>query len=292
MMIRLSRLVLGGAALLGLAVMGVSAQAAGTGTLTKIRQTGSVKMGIANEIPFGYLDASGHLKGESPETAKQVFKLMGVKHFSGHVVDFGALIPALKAHRFDVVAAGMYIIPSRCQQVEFSIPNYSLGEGMLVLHGNPHNIHSFSDVAKHPDLKLAVVSGAIEDDYATKSGVKTDQIVYVPDRPTALQAVQTERVAAYAGTSLTIARLAKLAHGVEAAKPFHNPIIDGKPIRGYGGFAFRKGDTALVKRFNKYLKKVHHTAKWKKMMESIGFSAEDLAQAEKVTTVELCHASK
>lgn len=257
-------------------------------TLSQIRRTSSVQMGIANEIPFGYLDSSGHLRGESPDTAKRVFKLMGVKRFNGHVVKFGALIPALKAHRFDVVAAGMYITPARCQQVAFSIPNYSLGEGMLVLKGNPHHIHSFSDIAKHPNLKLAVVSGAIEASYATKSGVKSDQLVYVPDRPTALQAVKTERVAAYAGTSLTIARLARMAHGVQAAKPFHNPVINGKTIRGYGGFAFRKGDTKLVKEFDKYLKKVHQDPGWRKKMESIGFTAQDLAQAEQVTTQQLC----
>lgn len=275
-------------AALFLGLMSFSVYGQSGNTLEQIRRSGSVQMGIADEIPFGYLNSSGALRGESPDTAKRVFKLMGVKHFNGHVVKFGALIPALKAHRFDVVAAGMYITPARCQQVAFSIPNYSLGEGMLVLKGNPHHIHSFSDIGKHPNLKLAVVSGAVEADYATKSGVKSDQLVYVPDRPTALQAVKTERVAAYAGTSLTIARLARMASGVEAAKPFRNPVINGKTIRGYGGFAFRKGDTKLVKEFDKYLKQVHHEPSWRKKMESIGFSSQDLNQAEKVTTQQLC----
>lgn len=270
-------------------VFGSAATADESGsTLKQIHSSGTIRIGIANEVPFGYLGPNGELKGESAGTAKMVFKSMGIDNFDATITKFGGLIPGLKADRYDVVAAGMYVTPDRCKQVDFSIPNYSLGEGFLVKKGNPHNLHSFADIAKNPDLKITVVSGAIEDTYAQQAGIKQSQIRYVPDRPSAIADVLTGRSAAFAGTSLTVARLARLNPKAGVAKPFHNPTMSGHSTRGYGAFAFRKGDDALREEFNKHLKKVHQSKEWRDFMHSIGFSDEDLAAAQKVTVAQLC----
>ena len=103
-------------------------------------------MGIANEPPFGYLETDGTVAGEAPTVARAVFERLGVKGLEPVVVEFGSLIPGLKAGRFDVIAAGMYITPARCREVLFSDPSYKIAEAILVPEGNPLDLHSYRDI--------------------------------------------------------------------------------------------------------------------------------------------------
>ncbi len=45
--------------------------------LERLRAAGVVRLGIAGEIPFGYIDKDGELTGEAPELAKVIFKRLG-----------------------------------------------------------------------------------------------------------------------------------------------------------------------------------------------------------------------
>jgi polar amino acid transport system substrate-binding protein len=42
--------------------------------LDRLRAAGVVRLGIAGEIPFGYIDKDGRLTGEAPELAEVIFK--------------------------------------------------------------------------------------------------------------------------------------------------------------------------------------------------------------------------
>src|SRR5690606_6122996 len=103
--------------------------------------------------------------------------------------EFGSLIPGLQAGRFDMIAAGMYILPERCAQVSFSNPTYSVGEAFIVAKGNPLALHSYADVAKHPTATLGVVAGAVERAYARASEIPDDRVAVFPDAPSALDGV-------------------------------------------------------------------------------------------------------
>ena len=83
-------------------------------TLEKARQQGYIRVGFANEAPFGYATPDGKLTGEAPEVAKAVLTRMGIAEVDGVLTEFGSLIPGLKAGRFDIIAAGMFITPKRC----------------------------------------------------------------------------------------------------------------------------------------------------------------------------------
>src|SRR6187402_3436609 len=86
-------------------------------TLQRIQRTGEVRIGYANETPFAYTTSDGTVTGESPEIAKKVFAKLGVKKVDAVLTEWGSLIPGLRAGRFDVIAAGMYVTPERCKQV-------------------------------------------------------------------------------------------------------------------------------------------------------------------------------
>jgi polar amino acid transport system substrate-binding protein len=265
------------------------ADAAEAGTLEKARKSGRIRIGYANEAPFAYFDSgSNRLTGESPEIARVILGQLGVPEVEGVLTEFGALIPGLQAGRFDLIAAGMYILPKRCEQVIFSNPSYTIGQAFLVRVGNPKKLHAYADVAASSDATIGVVAGAVEREYARKSGIPDDRVVVFPNPPSALAGVESARVDAFAATSLTVQTLLSRSQDakVERATPFSDPVIDGKPIRGYGAFAFRKTDAQFAKRFNAELAKFIGTPEHFKVVGEFGFSQGELA-VEK-STDELC----
>ena len=175
------------AAILGIAAQGAAAEV----TLESIKAAGKISVGFANEAPYGHMTADGVLTGEAPEVARVVFSSLGEVELEAVLTEFGSLIPGLKAGRFDMISAGMYILPKRCKEIDFSNPTLGLGQGMVVAAGNPKGIHSFEDIANNPDATIVVVAGGVERDYARKTGIPDDQVLVVPDFPTATAAIQT-----------------------------------------------------------------------------------------------------
>jgi polar amino acid transport system substrate-binding protein len=243
-------------------------------TLEHAKAQGFIRVGFANEAPFGYATPDGKLTGEAPEVAKAVLAKIGIPQVDGVLTEFGSLIPGLKAVRFDIIAAGMFINPKRCAEIQFSDPSYGIGQAMLVKAGNPKSVKDYSTIAANPDLKLAVMAGAVEVGYAKDAGVPQDQLVILPDQSSLLAAVQSGRADAAALTALSIADMAKKGEGVESIKPFGE--VAGKSVKGHGGFGFRKEDTDLYEAFNKELKAFIGTPEHIALVESFGFGKDYL----------------
>lgn len=261
----------------------------GETTLERIQRTGVVRVGYANEAPYAYMDSeSNRLTGEAPEILRVVMGNLGVTEVEGVLTEFGALIPGLKANRFDVIAAGMYITPERCKQIAFSNPSYTIGEAFVVKKDNPLNLHSYEDVKNHATATIGVMAGAVEHGYARDLEIPDDRIVVFPDNVSGLDGVRAGRVDAFAGTSLTIqTMLSKVsAPDVERAAPFTDPVIDGKSVRGYGAFGFREADTSLRDAFNAELGSFLGTDAHLNLVRPFGFADANLPGG--VTAEELC----
>ncbi len=259
--------------------LGAGADSGDLPTLERIRQSGVVRVGYANEAPFAYQDSSaGRLTGEAPEIARVVFGLLGVPRIEGVLTEFGSLIPGLQAGRFDVIAAGMYVTPERCLEVAFSNPTYGIGEAFLVSEGNPLALHSYADVVEHPEARLGVVSGAIQLRYARALNLDEARLVIVPDPPSALAAVEAGRIDAYAGTALTVQDLLARAGRTrtQRADPFTDPVIDGQTVRGYGAFALRREDVALTELLNEQLAGFVGSRQHLELVAPFGFTAAEL----------------
>lgn len=261
-------------------------------TLQAAKEAGKVRIGYANEAPYAYMDsAENRLTGEAVEIARVVLKRMGINEVEGVLTEFGSLIPGLQANRFDIIAAGMYITPERCQQATFSNPTYGVGEAFLVQKGNPKNLHSYEDIAKQDDVRLGVVVGAIQSEYARKLEIPTDRVVVFPDVVSALSGVQAGRADAYGATALTINDLMKKSAtgDLEKAEPFTDPVIDGESVRGYGAFVFRPADQEFVDAFNAELAKFIGSEEHAKLVEPFGFGKNELPGD--VTAEKLCAAN-
>jgi polar amino acid transport system substrate-binding protein len=234
-------------------IVGGSRLAIAETVLERAKAQGFIRVGFANEAPFGYATPDGKLTGEAPEVAKAVLAKIGIPQVDGVLTEFGSLIPGLKAGRFDVIAAGMFINPKRCAEIAFSEPSYGIGQAMLVPAGNPKGVKDYSSFASKADLKLAVMAGAVEAGYAKDAGVPQAQLVVLPDQSSLLAAVTSGRADGAALTALSIADMAKKGEGVESTTPFGE--VAGKSVKGHGGFGFRKEDKDLYEAFNTELKK-------------------------------------
>src|SRR5579872_1093058 len=265
------------------------AQALAT-TLEQTKSDGFVRGANANEKPYAFMDADGNAKGIGPEVAAAVWKQLGVKDIAWSVTPFGTLIPGLKARRYDFVGAEMNILPDRCKQVSFTEPNSSYGEGLLVPKGNPKNLHGYEDIKANPSLKVAIVSGADQIDFLHAMGIPDSQIVMIQANADALSTVKTGRADAYAATELTVAELVTTSGdaGIEQAKPFKDPVVNGKPARSYGGFDFRPEDKELYKAFNEELIKFKKTDAYAKILTNYGLSQESVDAARSKKMEDLC----
>lgn len=281
-------------AILVMPAMALALAACGLGddrtTLERARETGSIRVGFANERPYAYTDtATGRLTGESPEIARVILADMGITDVEGVLTaEFGALIPGLNAGRFDIIAAGMYITPERCEQIEFSNPTYGIGEAFAVLAGNPKELNSFEDIRDHEDATIGIVTGAIQRSYAQAIGIPEDRIVMFSDASGALDGVRTGRVDAYAGTAFTVQEFLELDDSgtLERAEPFTDPVIDGETARGYGAYGFRKGDVDFVAEFNARLADFIGSEEHQALVAEFGFTEAELPGD--VTAADLC----
>ncbi len=260
---------------------------AGALTLDDVKEQGYIRAATANEVPYSYMQPDGTSAGIGPDVANAVLKKIGIEEVNWTVTPFGTLIPGLKARRFDFAAAEQNISPERCKQVSFTEPNSSYGEGLLVKKGNPKGLTTYADIAKDPSLKVAVVSGANNVDFLRAVGVKDDQIVFIPANADAIPTVES-RVDAYAATELTVSELAKDQANVEQVAPFEDPVVDGAPVRNYGGFAFRPEDKELRDAFNAALVEFRKTDEYKAILAKYGVSEASIAAAAEKNVADLC----
>lgn len=224
----------------------------GGDTLAKIKDEGSITVGIAGENPYSFKE-DGELKGATIAIHKKVFKEMGVDEVKAVKTEFGSLIPGLNAGRFDAVSAGMSILPDRCKQADFGNPEILYTTALMIPKGNPENVNDLHDMAD-ANLKLATESGAIESDYAKKMGLETLTVASPEDGQ---EAVERGRADAFALTAISLRTMAKQNPDgkVEVTDPFV-AIVDGVKQSGAGATVFRKGDDKLRKAYNKEVDKI------------------------------------
>ncbi|MCB1053224.1 MAG: ectoine/hydroxyectoine ABC transporter substrate-binding protein EhuB [Acidobacteria bacterium] len=272
---------------LGLALLFSCSSGPQPSTLQKIQKTKKIRLGYANEAPYAFLDPeTGEITGEAPTLAREVFGQWGDYEVEGVLTEFGSLIPGLKAGRFDIIAAGMYITPARCKEILFSDPTYAIGDQLLVPAGNPNNLHALADFVDQ-DLKLGVVTGAMETQHAELAGVAAEQLVLLPDTPSGLEALIAGRIDAFAVTALTAQQLVTRAGSdqVQTVEPFHDLEQNGVLLKGYGAFGFRKSDSELRNAFNTTLSGLIGTSRHLELVEPFGFGPNQMPGSVRMETL-------
>lgn len=135
---------LAGAALGGLAASSVAAlaptpvaaQTVAKSKLYTIKERGKLIVGTGStNPPWHFQDASGKLAGMDIDLARLLAKSLFDDPDKVEFVIQGsdARIPSLVTDKVDIVVQWMTVTPGRAQQVEFTIPYYREGNGLLML---------------------------------------------------------------------------------------------------------------------------------------------------------------
>jgi polar amino acid transport system substrate-binding protein len=274
--------------LLALSVVFISGSADGQSTFERIKKDGVVRIGFANEAPWSFAKPDGTIAGADYELAELVFKKLGVPNLEGVLTKFGSLVPGLLANRFDVVVAGFYIRPARCEQVAFSEPTVAVGDAIIVKAGNPKRISSYKSVIDDSSIKLAGVVGAATAKNATAAGVPEDRVIMFPDYVSQVAALKAGRVDGALQTAISAETTVRSSNdpSIERALPFEQPVINGKPTINYAGFAFRKEDKELLAAFNQVLAQTLASPEHVDILKKYSISPNEIPKG--VTTAQLC----
>ncbi|WP_417512226.1 transporter substrate-binding domain-containing protein [Microbacterium sp.] len=269
---------------LGLLAGCASDDTEGMSTLEKAQEEGTITLAVASEQPYSWVE-DGEPTGATIAMHEQIFKNLGIDNIEIEEVAWDNLIPGLNAGRWDVISAGMSILPDRCAEAAFSDPEIMYTTTLAVPKGNPKDLSDLDSVAAAGDIKLAVQSGAIEDGYAKDLGITNT--VQVDSASAGLEAVQAGLADAFALTAVSLNWMTEDMDDLETTEAFVQ-VIDGVEQIGAGATVFRPDDTALLEAYNEELAKITGDEQsYLDLVEPFGFTAENLPPAD-LTTEQLC----
>ncbi len=223
--------------------MGLSAQAGPL--MDRIDSGEPIRLGFANEVPWAYPGENNKPLGFANAHTIGVLKEMGYDNIEPVVTEWGGLIPGLKAGRFDIITGGMYILKSRCENIEFSDPMGKFGDAFIVEEGNPKGIQNYQDI-KNNDAVMVTGAGYNTVEAAKKEGVPESNVMQVPGPTEILAAVKAGRADAGAVTYFTALNLAKESDGIEVTDPSALPDW----TLNWVGIGFRPDDSDFLEKFN------------------------------------------
>lgn len=259
-------------------------------TVESLRSEGSVRVGVAGERPYGFT-LKGTVTGQAPELARAIFVELGVEELDATEVPFSSLIPSLETEIFDVICAGMAVLPERCGQVLFSDPDYCAQTAFLIKDGSAADgIATFDDVASNPEIKIATLgTGAVEYGTAIAAGVQKDQITPIAEQADAFAALEDGRIDAL---TLTRAALTVLLEDnpdapITISEGFF-PIVDGEEVKSCGGFGFRPADQELRDAFNDVLHRFQEEGRVYEIVKDYGLTREEVDAAMEESRDSLC----
>lgn len=258
----------------------------GGSTLKKLQDAGKITLAIADERPYSWLDGKDP-KGATIAMHKKIFPAIGIDEIEVKEVDWNSLIPGLNARRFDAVSAGMSILPDRCKQAAFSDPEIMYTTALMVAKGNPKKLTDLDSVVDAgKKVKLAVLSGGIEQGYAEKLKIKG--ATKVDNAQDGMDIVANGRVDAFAMTAISLNWMADNSDAkVEVTDAFVQ-VIDGVEQIGAGSTVFHPDDKELLEAYNEELKKITSDVDaYMDLVGEYGFTEENLPP-EDVTTKKLC----
>ncbi|CAM3354938.1 transporter substrate-binding domain-containing protein [Occultella aeris] len=287
-----------GAVALGLAACGGGGDAEGGGTdggdtggssgealtLEQLQEEGTITVGFAGEAPYSFEDG-GELTGATVALHERIWNELGIENVEGVQAEFGQLIQGLNAGRFDVIAAGMSILPERCEQAIFSDPEFMYTTALMVPEGNPEGLTDMQSIVDS-GVQVAALTGAIEATYATDLGISAMEVGNPQD---GLDAVVNGRADVFALTGISLNWMADNNPDapIEVTESFV-ANIDGVDQVGAGGTVFRPSDTDLRDAYNEQLAGiVGDEASYLEVVGDFGFTAEERPTGE-ITTEQFC----
>lgn len=220
------------------------AVAAQTDTLTKIKERGTLRVGLSTFVPWAMRDKQGELIGFEIDVAKRVAQDAGV-NIEFIPTAWDGIIPALLAGKFDVIIGGMSITPQRNLSVLFTAPYSHSGVQLAANTASSNDKLTLADYNKR-SVTLAVRRGAVTVQTAKKYFPKA-KLRQFDDDSQAFQEVLNGNAHAVLASTPKPEQMA-LQYKDKLFLPF-----DSRLSQGSEGFALRHGDFNLLNFFNNWI---------------------------------------
>lgn len=210
----------------------------------------------ANFPPFAYIDKNGNPDGFDVQAVNWIAKEMGFK-VTHKPIDWDAIIPTLRAKKIDFIAAGMSITEKRSEQVNFSIPYWTITQVLVAKEDSTLTV----DQILADGNKVGVQRGTseakwIQDNLIKKEG-RDFEIVMYDSAPLSVEDVVNGRIVAAAMDD---------APAMDAARKKPVKVVGrfGMPDEEFG-YAVRKEDKELLDTLNEGLRRLMESPYWEEL---------------------------
>jgi polar amino acid transport system substrate-binding protein len=216
-------------------------------------------VGIAGNYPPLAFKQDGELTGIEAQFAEQLGTDLSVK-ITFVETPFPELIPALLAHRIDVIMSGMSITKDRKKLVSFTQPYLRVGQMRLMRREDVERLKSRAAMDR-PTTRIGVVTGTTGEAYA-RAQLGRATIEGFADVDAAVGALRANRIDIFIHDAPSIWRI---VGGFESTE--HQLQGRYEPLTGeYLAWAVRKNDH-LRDRLNTVLHKWRGNGEWEHVLD-------------------------
>ncbi|MFP3597007.1 transporter substrate-binding domain-containing protein [Chryseobacterium sp. SIMBA_029] len=166
----------------------------------------------------------------------------------------------------------IFITAERAKEVDFSVPVWALGDGLVVKHGNPKKLVSYEAVAMRIDAKLGLIPGQVQFDKAKSAGVIDNQITMFKNQDELITALLSGKIDAFAATAVGNNAIVEVNPGLHAV-PLKSK---GENDVSVGAFSFSKDNQQLKQKVNEQLLKYLGSEGHRSKMAKYGISAVEI----------------
>ena len=231
----------------------------------------SIRVAYVEEPPFYWTADDGSASGADVELARVVLAAVGEPSVEFVPTSFEELLSGVHSGRWDMNVP-IFVTPEREERVDFSVPVWSLGDGLIVRRGNPRALTSYTAVSADAAARLGLIPGQVQFEAARVAGVSPQQIVTFSNQPDALDALLAGTIDAFAATAVGNSEVVATGQTLEAV-PFVQPGVTGSAV---GAFSFAKENDLLRQSVNRGLRRYLGSRDHRDRMATFGLTSAEI----------------
>lgn len=237
--------------------------------LDDILDRGTIRVGVAEFVPWTMRTKSGDLIGFEVDVAKQIAADMGVEA-ELKVYNWDAIIPALDKGEIDVIAGGMAITPERALKVNFSRPLALSGVGLATNTNKTQNMKTLDDL-NDKSVTITTVADTMAANVAKTLFDRANVKVFPTKEPAEKAVIEGSAHAYLAG--IPEVRFLVLRNPAKLDLPINEPLVASSEA-----LAVKKGEQQLLNFLDAWVT-VRQTDSWLEASRDYWFGTLDWAPA-------------